>query len=164
MLLCFIKSTVVPLAYLTFYRAFLIFFAYPLPTIFMAVVYYKIHRSLMKQNKHMKRVCSNVMRQREPDSSFNILRYIRNRRTFLVCLGTVLCYGFGCITASIWIMWIVVDGNHFHIKYEWVAYLSNVLKITGSHALNPLIYGILDKQLLTFWKCCCKKKRRMQEN
>ena len=59
----------------------------------MAIVYYKITQSLIKQNKHMKRVCSNAMKQRGPDSFFNILRYIRNGRTFRVCLSVVLCYG-----------------------------------------------------------------------
>ena len=62
--LCFIKSNVVYVAYREFYRTFSIFFGCFVPTTFMAVVYYNISRSLMKQNKHMKRVCSNVIRQR----------------------------------------------------------------------------------------------------
>jgi hypothetical protein len=52
---------------------------------------FKICRELMKQNKYMKNVCSN------PGSSFNILKFIRNRRTFFVCLITVLCYTIGNI-------------------------------------------------------------------
>ena len=160
--LCFIKSTVLYDICLKFYFAFAIFFVYLGPTIFMAVVYYKIGRSLIKQNKLMKRVCSNVMRQREPDSSFNILRYIRNRRTFLVCLSTVLCYGITCIPASVWCMLFIVGKNR--PAYTWLWSLSDVLQIAGSHSANALIYGILDKQLLTFSKCCCKKKRRTTEN
>ena len=160
---CFIKSMVVFVAYGKFYRAFAIFFFYFGPTIFMAVVYYKIGRSLMKQNKHMKRVCSNVMRQREPDSSFNILKYIRNRRTFLVCLSTVLCYGIASIPVSVMIIWSIVDKYHLLMKYGWVWYFTVALHPAGSQALNPLIYGILDKKLLTFLKCCSKKKRTTQE-
>ena len=159
---CFIKSNIVYVAHQKFYGAFGIFFIYLAPTIFMAVVYYKIGRSLMKQNKHMKRVCLDVMRQREPDSPFNILRYIRNRRTFLVCLSTVLCYGTACIPLSVWFMWAIVGENH-QMKFGWVGYFAYVLNVGGSHSINPLIYGILDKKLLTFWKCCCKKKRT-QEN
>ena len=93
--LCFIKSNVVD-AFWKFYWAFFFFFVYFVPTIFMAVVYCKIGRSLIKQNKYMKRVCSNLKRKRVPDSSFHILRYIRNRRTFFVCLGTVLCLSWHC--------------------------------------------------------------------
>ena len=131
----------------------------------MAVVYYKIGRSLVKQNEHMKNVCSNVLRQREPDSSFNILRYIRNRRTFLVCLSTVLCYGILCIPRLVWSFLIVVDENLQVLKYvcRWF-FLCNTLKIAGSHSVNPLIYGILDKKLMTFWKRRSTKKRRTQEN
>ena len=162
--LCFMmRSTVVYAAYLKFYHAFGVFFVYIFPTIFMAVVYYKIGRSLMKQNKHMKRVCLDVMRQREPDSSFNILRYIRNRRTFLVCLSTVLCYGISCIPKLVWSMLAIVSEN-LRFKHFWLWFSLDTLQNAGSHSVNPLIYGMLDKTLLTFWKCCFKKKRRIQEN
>ena len=137
---CFIKSNIVRVAYLKFNYAFGIFFGCVGPALFMAVVYYKIGRSLMKQNKHMKRVCSNVMRQREPGSSFNILRYIRNRRTFLVCLSTVLCYGIACIPTTVWIMWIVAGEDNFQMKYGSIWHnFGYVLKIADSHSQNPLI-------------------------
>ena len=79
LLQCFLMSNIVYVAYRKFYLAFWIFFVYFVPTIFMAVVYYKISRSLVKQNKYIKRVGSNAIRRRGPDSFFNILKYIRNR-------------------------------------------------------------------------------------
>ena len=132
----------------------------------MAVVYCKIGRSLIKQNKYMKRVCSNLKRQREPDSFFNILRYIRNRRTFFVCLDTVLCYGIAHIPMSVWFMWGIIGEYHLRMKFgwPWVSYIADILRIAGSHSANPFIYGTLDKKLLTFWKCSCKKKRKTQQN
>ena len=151
-------------AYLKFYYAFRMFFGFFVPTIFIAVVYCKISRSLMKQNKYMKRFCSNTMRERAPDSSFNVLRYIRNRRTFLVCLSTVLCYGISHIPISVSLMWFITDEYHLQMKYVWVRYFANVLTVAGSHSVNPLIYGILDKKLLAFWKRCCKKNRKTQES
>ena len=160
---CFIKSKVVYVACLKFYYAFWMFFGYFVPTIFMAVVYYKISRSLIKQNKYMKRVCSNKNR-RGPDSFFNILRYIRNGRTFRVCLSVVLFYGISHIPLSAWLMWLITDEYHLRMKYVWVRYFAHVLAVAGSHSINPVIYGILDKQLLAFWKCCCKKKRKTQES
>ena len=157
---CFLKSNVVYVAYLKFYYAFWMFFGYVVPTIFMSVVYYKISRSLIKQNKHMKRVCSNVIRQRAPHSSFTILRYIRNLRAFFVCLSVVLCYGISHIPLSVWFMCFITGEYHLVIKYDWVVYFA----LAASDSLNPLIYGTLDKQLLPFWKCCCKKKRKTQES
>ena len=162
--LCFVKSNVALETIWKFYWVFFIFFVYFVPTIFMAVVYCKIGRSLIKQNKYMKRVCSNLKRQREPDSSFDILRYIRNRRTFFVCLGTVLCYGVAHIPLSVCFVWDIIGEYRLRIKFGWVAWIADVFKIAGSHSANPFIYGILDKKMLTFWKCCCKKKRRTQEN
>ena len=131
----------------------------------MAVVYYKISRSLIKQNKHMKRVCSSAMRQREPDTSFNILRQIRNGRAFLVCISTVLCYGIAHTPLSVWFIWFITAGEYqLRMKYGWVSHLSEVLKVAGSQSVNPLIYGILDKKLLASSRFCCRKKRRVQEN
>ena len=161
--LCFTNSNVFD-AYRKFYYAFFIFFVYFVPTIFMAVVYCKIGRSLTKQNKYMKRVCSNLKRQREPESSFNILRYIRNRRTFFVCLGTVLCYGIAHIPMSVVLMLDIIGEYRLPIEFGWVVWIANNLRIAGSHSANSFIYGILDKKLLTLWKCYCKKKRRTQEN
>ena len=161
---CYIKSIVVRVAYWKFRYAVLIFFVYFVPTIFMAVVYYKIALSLIKQNKNMKRVFSNPRRRPAPDPSFSILKYIRNRRIFLVCLSTVLCYGIAHIPMSVWFMWFIVDENNLSMKYVWLVYFANVMRVAGSHSLNPLIYGILDKKLLKFCKCCCKKKRKTQEN
>ena len=157
---CFIESSAQLAAFWKFYFAFWVFFAYLGPTIFMAVVYYKIYCSLIKQNKHMKRVCSNAMRQREPDSSFNILKYIRNRRTFLVCLSIVLCYGIGSIPGSVWFIWDMLGACHLQMKFAWLGYAFRIVKIVSSHSVNPFIYGIVDKKLLTFWKGSCKKKRR----
>ena len=158
--LCSIKSKVVVNAYKKFYDAIWIFFFYFVPTIFMSVVYYKISRSFIKQNKCMKRICSNAIRRPAPDCSFNVLRYIRNRRTFLVCLSTVLCYGISHIPISVWLMFFITDEYCIRMKHVWIQYFANVLAVAGSHSINPIIYGILDKKLLTFWKCCRKKKRR----
>ena len=151
---CFIKSSLVLDAYGRFYSAFAIMFGCYGPTIFMAVVYYKVARALIKKNQHMKRVCPSA-----PVSSFNILRSIRNRRAFLVCLSTVLCYGIAHTPLTVSFLWfITASEEQVQMKYGWLGYLSYVLKIAGSHSVNPLIYGILDKKLLAFAKFCCKKK------
>jgi hypothetical protein len=163
--LCFMQWNDVAIVYAKVLSGYLISCFYFSPTIFMAVVYYKIGRQLIKQNKHMKRVCSNPVSWRgAPDSSFNILKFIRNRRTFFVCLITVLCYGIGNIPASVRYILYIAGENHFLLKYVWIVYLASVLRVVGSHSVNPLIYGTLDKRLLTFWKLCRKKNQRPQGN
>jgi hypothetical protein len=132
------------------------------PTVFMAVVYYKIGRELIKQNKYMKNVCSNPGRRSAPDSSFNILKFIRNRRTFFVCLITVLCFAIGNIPSTVYFILFIAGENDFLMKYVWLIYLARVPRVAGSHSVNPLIYGRLDKKLLPFWKLCRKKKQRPQ--
>jgi hypothetical protein len=143
-------------------RGYVISCFYFFPTIFMAVVYYKIGRELIKHNRHIKNVCSNPGRRSAPGSSFNILKFIQNRRIFLVCLITVLCYTIGNIPMTVYLISRFVGEHHVQMKYVWINYLANVLRVAGSHSVNPLIYGILDKRLLTFWKLCRKKKQRPQ--
>ena len=156
---CFLQDD----SYWKFRDAYKMFFLI-VTTIFMAVVYYKIGQALMKQNKYMKRVCSNPVRRSAPNSSFKIQKFIRNRRTYLVCLITVLCYAIGNIPISVWSILRIAKENHFLMENAWIRYLGNVLIVVGMHSVNPLIYGILDKRLLTFWKFCRKKKQRPQGN
>ena len=155
--LCFIKSNVQYVAYLKFFYAWGTIFTLIVPTIFLGVVYYRIGQSLIKQNKYMKRVCSNQLGRRVPDS-FNILKHIRNRRTYLVCLITVLCFGVGIIPMSVCYIGYIAGQGNLNLQYSWFWYFARVLRLAGSHSINPLIYGILDKKLLTFWKCCSRQK------
>ena len=162
--LCFMQWNDVAIVYAKVFLGCVISCVYFSPTVFMAVVYYKIGRELIKQNKYMKSICSNPVRRNAPGSSFNILKFIRNRRTFFVCLITVLCHGIGNIPFSVWYILYIAGENHFLLKYVWIRYLANVLRVVGSHSVNPLIYGTLDKRLVTFWKFCRKKKQRPQGN
>ena len=130
----------------------------------MAVVYYKIGRALIKQNKYITSVCSNPVRRSAASSSSSILKFIRNRRTCFLCFLTVLCYGVGHISISAWFILFISGEYHLRIKYAWLLDLGIIIRVAGSHSLNPLIYGILDKKVLTFWKHCHNKKQRPQEN
>jgi hypothetical protein len=137
-------------------NGYIMFCCYFFPTVFMAVVYFKIGRALIKQNKYIKSVCSNAVRRSAP-SSFNIMRFIRDRKTFFVCIITVLCYAVGSIPA------VAVDSTVFIAEeYSllnnsiWFYDLVQVLRVAGCHSVNPLIYGILDKKLFKFWKLCRK--------
>ena len=161
--------TIVPLcfmgdgnnAYFDLFIGYFIFRFYLCPTIFMAVVYYKIGRALMKQNKYMKSVCSNpTVRRSAPSTSFNILTFIRNRKAFFVCLLTVVCFAIGHITSIVKMILVIAKEHRLLMKYSWIVYCAEVLRVAGSHSVNPLIYGILDKKLLKCWKRRDSRKRR----
>ena len=162
--LCFLQWNDAVIVYNKVFHGYVISCFYFFPTLFLAVVYYKIGREMIKQNRYMKNVCSNPGRRSAPDSSFNILKFIRNRRTFLVCLITVLCYGIGNIPSTVYLILYIAEERHLLKKYVWILYLASVLAVAGSHSVNPLVYGRLDKKLLPFWKLCRKKKQRPQGN
>ncbi len=90
----------------------------------------------MKQNKYIKSVCSNPVRRSAANSSFNIMRFIRNRKTFLVCLTTVLCYTLGFIPMTACLIWNMAEKNGLPLKYFWLSHLANILATAGSHAVN----------------------------
>jgi hypothetical protein len=154
----------VPLCFMQEYTAvlvkrvldvYLISCFYFFPTLFLGVIYYKMCRALVKQHKHMKRVCSPKTRSA---SSFKNLRYFRNRRAFLICFISVLCYAVGNLPISVWFLWEIVGENYLQTKYLWFFYLTFVLRIAGTCSVNPLIYGIMDKKLVSFWKLCEQKR------
>jgi hypothetical protein len=163
--LCFMQSpwNDVAIIYHKFYSSYFVFCFYFFPTVFMAVVYYKIGQALAKQNKYMKSICPNPVRRSAPGPSSNILKFIRNRRIFLVCVIAVLCCGIGNTPISVYYILYIAGVNYFLMKYLWIEYVAYIVLVVGSHSVNPLIYGILDKKF-TFWKLCRKKKQRPQGN
>ncbi len=120
--------------YYKFTSGYIIFCYYFFPTTFMAVVYYKIGRARIKQNKYIKSVCPNPVRRSAPTSFFNIGRFIRNRKTFFVCLSTVLCYGVGDIPFTVYLTWEIAEEYGLPMKYNWILHLADVLRIAGSHS------------------------------
>jgi hypothetical protein len=109
----------------------------------MAVFYYKIGRELIKQNRYMKSICSNPVRR---SASFNILKFIRNRRTFFICLITFLCYAIGNIPVTVYFILNIAEEHNLLMKIIWFVYLAKVLRVSGSYSVNPLIYGRLHGQ------------------
>ena len=146
-----------------FHNVYFVLFVYYAPTIFMGVLYHRVYRELVKQNKYLKGLCSNPVVQSNASSSLTFLNYIRNRRTFLVCLSTVLCYGIGNIPMSVYLIWETAGEDDLLVKYIWLRQLGGVLRVAGSNSVNPLIYGILDKKLLTFWKFFPERNRKSHE-
>ena len=148
--------------YLTYHLNYVILCYYILPSIFMAVVYFKISRALFQQNKFIKSLCSSNARQGAPSSVFNTLRFIRNRKVVFVCLATVLCFVIGNIPITVVVIWYGIgESRNLVMKYNWVVNCTKMLRNVGTHSANPLIYGILDKKLRTFWKLCRSTKSQI---
>ncbi len=150
--LCFEQNERAYLVFLLLYEMIAHCYA---PTIFMAIVYFKVGRALMKQSKHLMRVCSKAASS----------RHIRDQRTYFVCVTTVLCYGIGLLPLTVWVIDFIVSESFSSVgNIFFIADAALIARIAGTHSANPLIYGILDKKLLKFWKLCHKKECSSQEN
>jgi hypothetical protein len=162
---CLMNSSDALTAFYLFRAGYMISCYYTFPTIFMAVVYYKISRELTKQNDHMRSVCANPVRPSPPSSSISILKHIRNRRTFFVCIVTVLCYAIGNIPFAVRLIFKYRFEYDLVLGDAWIGEYALVVRVAGTCSVNPLIYGILDKRLLAFWKICsCRSKETPQVN
>ena len=84
-----------------YFYGYILCYFYFCPTIFMAVVYVKIAQTLTSQNKYIKGVCAHPAVRRSVPSS---RAFFINRKTFLICLLTVLCYAVGNIPMTGWII------------------------------------------------------------
>ena len=156
--ICFMQwNDVIAIVYFKLHMGSIVSCYFLFPPIFMAVVYYKIGRALIKQKKHIKSVCSNALRRSASSSRFNIVTFIRNRKAFIICFFTVICYGVGNIPMTVYLIWQIAGEYGLIMKYFMIVYFAGGLRIAGSHSANPLIYGILDKKLFQFWKLCRKK-------
>ena len=125
----------------------------------MAVLYYKIYRKLILQYNCMKGEGRNRVASGTP-APFNILRAIQNRRISLILLCTVLCYAVGHIPVAVCFIWEITGKHRSFRRYVWFQHFAEVFRLTGSHAVNPLIYGILDKRMLSAFNTCSKRNRK----
>ena len=135
--------------YWTFFVGFDVFY-YLVSTIFMIACYWKIGLALVKRKKQIKRMGSAAVRN----------RHNRDRRIFLVCFCTVLCFAVGHLVVSVSLMWILADT---YFKYFWINYAGFFLLFAGTCSANPLIYGILDKGMFRFLNLCKKKRLTPEE-
>ena len=157
--LSFMPGKDILIIYGKFYFIYVIFCYYIFATLFMGIVYYKICRELIKQSKRIKKLCSNPLRQKTPNSSINILTFIRNKRTSLVSFCTVLCYGVGNVPMTVWLSWDIFGKHDLLENYFWVWKFATVFRVFSSHVVSPLIYGTLDKKLVCFWKRRSSKRK-----
>ena len=118
------------------------------PVIFIAICYFKIGRTLVEQNKQMKRFSPIAVRG----------RHNRERRIFFVCVSTVVCYAVGRLLFSVSFVWYVTGQYELLMKNMWLYNFSRVVNDACTHAVNPLIYGILDKRIFAFLKF--RRRRR----
>ena len=118
----------------------------------MIVCYCKIGRALVKQNKQRKHLGSVAVAH----------QHNRDRRIFLVCLCTVLCFIVGRLLISVWRIWIIAGKYSFPVKYVWVHTAGYALFVAWTHSANPLIYGILDKDMFRILKLCGKKDKKQK--
>ena len=131
---------------------------YILPIIFMSVTYSIIARTLSKQRKVL-RTFSNASQSRlKSFTSSSLRRHNQDRKTFFVCVCTVLCFAVGHI------YYLVANEFKNHIVFSPNAStnlkIAFSVRILGSHSLNPLIYGLLDRKIMCILVRMLNKNRR----
>ena len=134
-----------------------------LPVATMSVLYYKICKALVSQAAKINSMLqSTETRSTMQKSEFGIqenfqkIRHRRNTKTFLVSAVSV---GIFTITLAPFEIWWFSNANDFGIlKNDYTGWFY-LLYMTGSSAVNPFIYGVLDKKLIEGLKKARGRKR-----
>jgi hypothetical protein len=128
-----------------------------IPVVVLGMIYWKICRELIKHSEKIKSMTATVGEETER-WWFQRLAHHRNARTFVISFVIFLCFfAAGSPQQIAYILYVfgVVDLNGTY--YDWF----NVVYFLGVSAINPFIYGALDKKLFSSFKLFWRKKRLM---
>ena len=125
---------------------------YFIPVVILGLVYWKICSELVKQSKIIKSMNASIADEEKERWFFQRLAHNRNTRTFVVSFAIFVCFlvaGSPYQIAFTLDVLGVLDVNG-RVYYEWF----RVMYFFGVSAVNPLIYGALDKKLSSIFKRC----------
>ncbi|CAB4018421.1 neuropeptide FF receptor 1-like [Paramuricea clavata] len=140
------------------YTVFLSSVHFFIPVVVLGMIYWKISRGLIKQSEKIKSMNANIATVGEKTERwlFQRLAHHRNTRTFVISFLIFVCFlvaGSPQQIAFILYVFGVVDLNGAY--YDWF----NVMYFFGVSAVNPFIYGALDKKLFSSFKRCGRKNQ-----
>ena len=106
----------------------------------------KICIILVRQNRKMKLLCASAAASEQQKlSPYQRFRQYRNARTFLVCVAIVVCFAVTALPMQIMFFLSISNIIEFPRFYWWFEVVHNF----GVSAVNPFIYGTLDRKLFS---------------
>ena len=134
------------------YTLFLSGIQYFIPVAFLSIIYYKIGKVILtRNNRNQSMDARNQIRQQNTPTSHERLK---NVKPLFVCFTIVVCFTVFGFPAQV--LWIIFVSASKEIPSYFL--LLHALYIFGTAAINPYVYGALDKKVLSLFKHC--KKRR----
>ena len=119
---------------------------YFIPVVLLSMVHWRICIVLVRQNREMKLLCAAAaLSHQENLSPYQRFRQYRNVRTFFVSLTVVICFAVTALPNQI----IHILSTSNVIEFPWYYFWFDVLNSFGVSAVNPFIYGTLDRKLLS---------------
>ena len=139
------------------YTVFLSSIQFCIPIVILGVVYWKICNELVKQGRIIKSMDASATTEERKRHLFQRLLHHRNTRAFVISFVIFVCFFVAGSPQQIaFILHVigVVDLNG-RIYYGWL----RVLYFFGVSAVNPFIYGALDRKVFSSFKQCRRKNR-----
>ena len=138
-----------PLESLSFaYTIFLANVQYFTPATILSIIYFKICKKIIKQNRIMSMNTCNQLQQQNVrvPTSFQSLRY-RNTKTFLVIFVIVTCFIVCAGPLQVTMIVSVMRSKELPSYDSWLF----VPYMLGTVVLNPFLYGVLDSKVFSFF-------------
>ena len=130
------------------YTLFLSSVYFFVPALFLGVVYWKICCELIRQGEKIKSMTDRLISSEAERSMwwFQKIALHRNARTFLICFIIFVCFLVCGTPQQIMFFFSVCGAVDFGTYYIWLT----IMYYFGVTAINPFIYGALDKKLFNF--------------
>ena len=125
-----------------------------MPVVILGVVCWKICSELVKQSKIMESMSASIAEEEKERWFFQRLAHHRNSRTFLISFVIFVCFlvaGSHQIAFTVEVIGVLDSSDRAY--YDWF----QVLYFFGVSAVNPFIYGALDKKLFSVFRRCSRK-------
>ena len=138
------------------YTVTLVAIQFFIPVVVLGLVYWEICNELFKQGKIIKSMNASTVDEEKERCFFQRLAYHRNTRTFFISFVIFVCFLVAGSPLQIAFTLDVIGVLNLNCAYyDWF----NVIYFFGVSAVNPLIYGALDKKLSSIFKRCRQKNR-----
>jgi hypothetical protein len=130
------------------YTIFLSLVQYFLPVALLSIIYLKIGKEVLTRNSRLALM----------DARNQIGQHLKanNSKPLFVCFTIVMCFIVSGLPAQL--MWIICMSASKELpSYHLLLY---ALYIFGTAAINPYVYGALDKKVFSLFQNCQKKRKK----
>ena len=140
------------------YTIFLSVIQFFLPVAFLSITYFKIGKEIFTRNNRI--ILMDARNQMQQQSTTSLHQHIKNKNVKPLFASFTIIACFIVSGFPMQLMWIICMSTSKEIPSY--ASLISALHIFGTAAINPYVYGALDKKVFSLFQHCQRKVKRQR--